>query len=432
MAAIISSLIFLISLVLIFTEKIQRTIVATVAAALMVGVGIFLGFYNEEEAIDAIDFETLGLLLGMMLLIVLLQRTGFFEYVAISAGRLSGGNPARLFILLGTATTVLSMFLDNVTTVVLLAPVTVLICELLRINPIPMLIGQALLSNTGGAGTLVGDPPNILIGAAAPFTFNDFLTHALPVVSVVWLLAMVLLLNLFRKDLQPNPQAAEAVKKLDPSKALHDPQSARRLLIVLGIAILFFFLSNTLQLSPAFIALAAAGGALMWVRPENISETFDGVEWAVLIFFSALFVMVGGLEEAGVMEHLSQLIIEFSDTHLILLGVTMIWVVAVLSALVDNIPITIALIPVIKNLGAEGIDITPLWWALVFGAGFGGNGTIIGSTANIVVVSLSEKTSYPITSAIWIRRGLPVMILTCAVASILYALFFFWFTSNAG
>jgi Na+/H+ antiporter NhaD/arsenite permease-like protein len=184
-------------------------------------------------------------------------------------------------------------------------------------------------------------------------------------------------------------------------------------------------------LSPAFIALAAAGGALIWVRPENISETFDGVEWAVLIFFSALFVMVGGLEEAGVMEHLSQLIIEFSDTHLILLGVTMIWVVAVLSALVDNIPITIALIPVIKNLGAEGIDITPLWWALVFGAGFGGNGTIIGSTANIVVVSLSEKTNYPITSAIWIRRGLPVMILTCAVASIFYAVFFSWFTGNA-
>lgn len=424
MAAFISSLIFVISLILIFTEKVQRTIVATVAAALMVAVGIFLGFYDEEKAIDAIDFETLGLLLGMMLLIVLLQRTGFFEYVAIVAGRLSGGNPVRLFILLGTITTVLSLFLDNVTTVVLIAPVTVLICELLHINPVPMLIGQALLSNTGGAGTLVGDPPNILIGAAAPFTFNDFLVHALPVVSVVWFLAMLLLLYLFREDLQPNPQGAEAVKKLDPSKALHDPQSAKRLLIVLALAILFFFSHNILHVSPAFIALAAAGGALLWVRPENISETFDGVEWPVLVFFSALFVMVGGLEAAGVMKHLSQIILEFSDTHLILFGVIMIWVVAVLSALVDNIPITIALIPVIKNLGLEGIDIAPLWWALVFGAGFGGNGTIIGSTANIVVVSLSERTKYPITSGIWNRRGLPVMILTCAVASVLYAIFF--------
>jgi Na+/H+ antiporter NhaD/arsenite permease-like protein len=279
---------------------------------------------------------------------------------------------------------------------------------------------------------LVGDPPNILIGAAAPFTFNDFLTHSLPIVVVTWLLVLLLLLWLFRKDLQPKEGAAETVKKLDPSKALHDPQSARRVLIVLGVAVAFFFLHNLLNVSPSFIALAAAGAALLWVRPEDVSKTFEHVEWVVLIFFAALFVMVGGLEAAGVMEQLSRLLIQVSDTSPILLGVGMIWAVAVLSALVDNIPITIALIPVIQNLGAEGVDITPLWWALVFGAGFGGNGTIIGSTANIVVVSLSEKTRNPITSAIWNRRGLPVMILACAVASVLYAIFFSWFTTSAG
>jgi len=432
MAPILSILIFVVALILIFSEKIQRTIVATVAAALMVGVGIGLGFYSEEEAIAAIDFETLGLLLGMMLLVVLLQQTGFFEYLAIMAGRLSRGNPVRLFILLGTITTVLSMFLDNVTTVVLIAPVTILICELLGINPLPMLIGEALLSDTGGTGTLVGDPPNILIGAAAPFTFNDFLTRSLPIVVVTWLLVLLLLLWLFRKDLQPKPGAAEAVKKLDPAKALHDPQSARRVLIVLGVAIVFFFIHSVVHLSPAFIALAAAGAALLWVRPEDVSKTFEHVEWVVLIFFASLFVMVGGLEAAGVMEYLSRLLIQVSDINPILLGVGMIWMVAVLSALVDNIPITIALIPVIQNLGAEGIDVTPLWWALVFGAGFGGNGTIIGSTANIVVVSLSEKTRTPITSALWNRRGLPVMILACVVASVLYAVFFPWFTENAG
>ena len=428
MAPILSILIFVVALILIFSEKVQRTIVATVGAALMVGVGIALGFYSEEEAIAAIDFETLGLLLGMMLLVVLLQQTGFFEYLAIMAGRWSGGNPVRLFILLGTITTVLSMFLDNVTTVVLIAPVTILICELLGINPIPMLMGEALLSDTGGTGTLVGDPPNILIGAAAPFTFNNFLTHSLPIVVVVWLFVLLLLLWLFRKDLQPKEGAAEAVKKLDPSKALHDPQSARRVLIVLGVAIVFFFVHNILHVSPSFIALAAAGGALLWVRPEDVSKIFEHVEWVVLIFFAALFVMVGGLEAAGVMEQLSDLLIQVSDTSPILLGVGMIWAVAVLSALVDNIPITIALIPVIQNLGAEGIDITPLWWALVFGAGFGGNGTIIGSTANIVVVSLSEKTRTPITSALWNKRGLPVMLLACVIASVLYAIFFPWFT----
>ena len=428
MAAIISILIFGVALVLIFSEKIQRTIVAVVGASLMVGVGILFGFYSEEEAIAAIDFKTLGLLLGMMILVVLLQQTGFFEYLAIMAGRWSAGNPVRLLILLGTITTVLSMVLDNVTTVVLIAPVTILICELLSINPIPMLIGEALLSNTGGAGTLVGDPPNILIGAAAPFTFNDFLTHSLPIVVVAWLLVLFLLLWLFRKDLRPKSGAAEAVKKLDPAKALHDPQSARRVLIVLGVAIVFFFIHNVVHLSPSFIALAAAGGALLWVQPENLSKDFEHVEWSVLIFFSAFFVMVGGLEAAGVIEYLSRAFIGVSDIHPILLGVGMIWTVAVLSALVDNIPITIALIPVIQNLGAAGIDVDPLWWALVFGAGFGGNGTIIGSTANIVVVSLSEKTRNPITSALWNRRGLPVMLLACGVASLLYAVFFSWFT----
>jgi Na+/H+ antiporter NhaD/arsenite permease-like protein len=271
-----------------------------------------------------------------------------------------------------------------------------------------------------------------LIGAAAPFTFNDFLTHSLPIVVVVWLLVLILLLWLFRKDLQSIPGAAEAVKKLDPAKALHDPKSARRVLIVLGVAIVFFFLHNILHLSPSFIALAAAGGALLWIRPEDVSKTFERIEWVVLIFFASLFVMVGGLEAAGVMEQLSHLLMQVSDIHPILLGVGMIWGVAVLSALVDNIPITIALIPVIQNLGTQGIDITPLWWALVFGAGFGGNGTIIGSTANIVVVSLSEKTRNPITSAVWNKRGLPVMILACVVASVMFALFYPMFTGDAG
>jgi len=427
MAAILSVLIFAFALILIFTEKIQRTVVAVVGASLMVGVGKLYGTYNEEEAIAAIDFETLGLLLGMMLLVVMLQKTGFFEYLAIMAGRWSRGNPLRLFILLGTITTILSMFLDNVTTVVLIAPVTILICELLGINPIPMLIGEALLSNTGGTGTLVGDPPNILIGAAAPLSFNDFLTRSLPVVVVIWVLVLLLLLWLFRKDLRAVAGASEVVKKLDPAKALHDPQSARRLLIVLGLAVVFFFIHNIVHVSPAFVALSASAAALLWVKPEEIPKTFEKIEWAVLIFFAALFVMVGGLETSGVTEQMTHVILNFSDTDPIILGIGMIWTVAILSALVDNIPITIALIPVIQRLGAEGIDITPLWWALVFGAGFGGNGTIVGSTANIIVVSLSEKTRTPISSALWNRRGLPVMILACAVASVLYAIFFPWF-----
>lgn len=424
---IIPIVIFLVSLAVIFSEKIHRTIVGVVGASAMVGTGIAMGFYGEEEAVAAIDFETLGLLLGMMVLVALLQPTGFFEYVAIVAGRWSRGNPVYLLVLLGTITTVLSMFLDNVTTVVLIAPVTILICEILGMNPVPFLISEALLSNTGGVGTLVGDPPNVLVGSAVPLTFNDFLTHALPVVVVTWVLALLLLLWLFRHDLEANPANEGVEERLDPSKALDYPVTARRVLTVLAAAVVLFFVHHLFHISPAFIALGAAAAALLWVRPEDVEETLERVEWNVLIFFAALFVMVGGLEAAGVMEQAAELLGHISDTHPVLLGVAMIWGVAFLSSIVDNIPITIALIPVIRDLGAVGMNVTPLWWALVFGAGFGGNGTIIGSTANIVVVSLSERTRTPISAVLWSKRGLPVMVLACFVSSVLYAVFFSFF-----
>ena len=418
-----SSVIFVITLAVIFTEKIPRSIVAIFGAAMMVGVGTFMGFYSEEGAIEAVDFHTLGLLLGMMTMVAILEPTGFFQYVATSAGRLSRGNPVILLILLGTVTTVLSMFLDNVTTVVLIAPVGILISEILGINPIPLLMAMALLSDTGGAGTLIGDPPNILIGSAAGLTFNDFLANALPVVIVTWLVVLGLLLFLFRRDLREHAVDAEAVNMLDPSLAFDDPRTARKVLIVLGVTILLFFLQDRLGLSSSFIALAAASVALLWVRP-NMHDLFQRIEWSVIIFFMALFVVVGGLEAAGMLEAIANTISTAADLNPILLGVIMIWVVAILSAIVDNIPITIALIPVILSMGESGVNITPLWWAIVFGAGFGGNGTIIGSTANIVVVSLSERTRSPITAGTWSRKGLPVMVAACAVASVLFVLMY--------
>ena len=389
----------------------------------MVGVGIFAGFYSEEQAIEAIDFHTVGLLLGMMTLVALLQPTGFFEYVAIMVSRLSRGNPVRLLILLGTLTTVLSMVLDNVSTVVIIAPVAILISEILGMSVVPLLMALALLSDTGGAATLIGDPPNVLIGTAADLSFNDFLVNALPVVVVAWLVVLGLLLILFRKELRQPPARAEAVQKLDPAKALDDPATARKVIIVLAGTILLFFLQELLKISPSFIALAGAGVALLWVRP-NTQELFERIEWNVLIFFMALFVMVGGLESSGALDRVAEALTSAGSLSPLLLGIIFIWVVAILSAIVDNIPITIALIPVIQQLGAAGINTAPLWWALVFGAGFGGNGTIIGSTANIVVASLSERTRTPITSAMWSRRGLPAMVAACAVATILYVVMF--------
>ncbi len=424
-AAIISSLLFIITLIIIFTEKLNRSIAAIAAAALMVGIGKLLGFYSEQAAIEAVDYRTLSLLLGMMILVAMLEPTGFFQYLAVLAARTSRGRPVRLFILLGAVTTVLSMFLDNVTTVVLIAPVTVLICEVLGTSALPFLLAEALLSNTGGVATLVGDPPNVLIASAANLTFDDFLVHSLPIVAVAWACALLLLLYLFRKDLSRRPRSTRALMKLNPADALNEPTDAYRVLIVLGIAIVLFFLDPLLHLSPAFIAMAAAGAAMLWVRPD-INKVLKRIEWSVLIFFAALFVMVGGLEAAGVWEAVVHLVEGAANIPPVLFGIGLIWTVAILSALVDNIPVTIALIPIIRGLGASGMDIGALWWALAFGAGFGGNGTIIGSTANIIVATLSEKTRHPITSRLWLRRGLPVMLLTCAIASLLFAVFFPW------
>jgi Na+/H+ antiporter NhaD/arsenite permease-like protein len=420
---LLSSLIFIISLFFIFSEKIHRSIAGIAGAVLMVAVGRLLGFYSEALALDAIDFNTLGLLLGMMVLVAMLEPTGFFQYLAVWAARVSRGKPVLLFVLLGSITTVLSMFLDNVTTVVLIAPVTILICEILGIAPLPYLMAEALLSNTGGVATLVGDPPNVLIGSAAGFSFNDFLFHSLPIVAVAWVATLILLRFLFREELSRSPVNAEAVMSLNPAESLDQPRVARRILIVLGAAILMFFVHHTLHISPAFIAVSAAAIALVWVQPD-IQETFKKVEWSVLIFFAALFVMVGGLEAAGVLDGVVGLLEGLSGIPPMWFGVSLIWIVAVLSAVVDNVPITIAMIPVIHGLGEGGMDITPLWWALAFGAGFGGNGTIIGSTASIVVATLSEKTRTPITSRIWNRRGLPVMLVTCVIASILFAVYY--------
>ena len=419
LAGIVAFIIFAATLYLVFSEKLNRTIASIAGAVAMVAVGMVLGFYTEEQAIASVDVETIGLLLGMMMIVSLLEPTGLFQYLAVQAARFSKGKPLRLLVLLGSVTTVLSMFLDNVTTVILIAPVTILISEILGISPAPLLMAEALLSDTGGIATLIGDPPNVLIASASGLTFNDFLTHALPIVLVAWLAALFTLRYLFRRELANASANPDAILSLDPVAALEDWHTARKVLVVLGVAILLFFLEKPLGVSPAFIALSAAAVALVWIQPD-IRKTLEHIEWSVLVFFTALFVMVGGLDSAGVLHVITDAILSISNANPLALGVGLLWLVALLSAVVDNVPITIAFIPGIQGLGASGMDIAPLWWALAFGAGLGGNGTIIGSTANIVVASLSERTRTPITSALWNKRGLPVMLITLVVTTILY------------
>jgi Na+/H+ antiporter NhaD/arsenite permease-like protein len=426
---IVSTVIFVLAIVLILTERLDRAIVAVAGAAAMVTAGIAMGFYDEEMAIASIDFDTLGLLFGMMILIALLKPTGLFEYMATAAAIRSRGRPVLLLVLLAGVTTLVSMFLDNVTTVVLIAPLTILIAEVLGISAVPLLMAEALLSDTGGVATLVGDPPNVLIGSAADLTFTDFLTRALPVVAVAWIAALFLLLFLFRKELSHRPTDPEVLSTLTPPEALHDWPTARKLLIVLGLTLVLFMLQGTLHLAAGFIALSMAGLALVWVRPP-VSATFESIEWPVLIFFGGLFVLVGGLEAAGVLAILGGGISTLMRGDPVLSAIALMWIVAILSALVDNVPVTVAMIPIIQQIGLQGVDVAALWWALAFGAGFGGNGTIIGSTANIVVVEASRRTKEPLTSQLWTRRGLPVMIVTLMVASAGLAVFYPWFQTR--
>jgi Na+/H+ antiporter NhaD/arsenite permease-like protein len=419
LAGIVALTIFAATLYFVFSEKLNRTIASIAGAFAMVAAGILLGFYTEQQALESVDMETIGLLLGMMILVSLLEPTGFFQYLAVQAARFSKGKPLRLLILLGTVTTVLSMFLDNVTTIVLIAPITILISEILGISAAPLLVAEALLSDTGGIATLIGDPPNVLIASASGLTFNDFLTHALPIVLVAWLVVLLMLRFLFRREMSEVPSNPDAILSLDPKAALEDWKTARKILMVLGVAILLFFLEKFLHISPAFIALGAAAVALVWIQPD-VRRTFEHIEWSVLVFFTALFVLVGGLEAAGVLHAVTNSILRISSANPLALGVGLLWLVAALSAVVDNVPITIAFIPVIQELGLKGVNIAPLWWALAFGAGLGGNGTIIGSTANVVVASLSERTRTPITSSLWNKRGLPVMLVTLIVTTVLY------------
>jgi Na+/H+ antiporter NhaD/arsenite permease-like protein len=311
----------------------------------------------------------------------------------------------------------LSMILDNVTTVVLLAPLTILIAEVLGISAIPLLMAEAILSNVGGVATLIGDPPNILIASASGLSFNDFLSHSLPVVLLIIPLVLGLVLVVFRRMLAKTKGTTQALLGFRPEDAWNDRTTARRVVIVLGAALLLFLLQDALSLTPAFIALSMAAVALVWTQP-SVDEFLKRIDWQVLLFFAALFVIVGGLEASGVLELLAAGLAARLDGSGPAAAVTVLWLTAVAAALVDNVPITAAMIPIILGLGERGINVAPLWWALAFGVGFGGNGTIIGSTAGILVAEISSKTPNPITSRTWLRLGPQALIVACLIATL--------------
>ena len=427
----IAASVLVVAYALIFSEVIHRTLAGVIGAVMMILIGMSFGFYSQTEAIAAIDANTMLLLMGMMTLVVLLKPTGGFEYLAIRMAKLSSGNPRLLLIYISTAVTIISLFLDNVTTVLVFAPLTVVIARLLGINPVPYLMAEALLSDTGGVATLVGDPPNVMIGSAAGIDFNQFLFHMGPVVFVSWLVTLLLMLFLFRAELA---QKIDGVLDLDESRVLKDPKRLIAVSVSIGVVIVLFFIHHHFHLFPGFVAWIGVAVALALVRPDP-EEMLKGVDWSVLLFFAGLFIIVGGVEGSGLLDLLGlQLATIAQDPEkLLMTALVIMWVSAFLSAVVDNIPFTVTMIPIIAHLETQGVDVMPLWWALALGVGLGGNGSHIGSTANVICVAEAERTGIPehrITPWLWLKKGTPVMISTLMVSSLLLILFFDYFRGS--
>jgi Na+/H+ antiporter NhaD/arsenite permease-like protein len=411
--------------ILIFSEVIHRTLAGVIGAVVMVMVGMIGGFYSQAAAIEAIDANTMFLLIGMMALVTMLRPTGGFEYLAIRMAKLSGGSPKRLLIYLSTVVTVISLFLDNVTTVLVFAPLTVVISRMLAINPVPYLMAEALLSDTGGVATLVGDPPNVMIGSAANIDFNQFLFHMGPIIFVAWLVTLGLLLVLFRKEMAI---PIEGGLDLDEDKALKDPKGLFKVSFSIGVVIVLFFIHHHFHLFPGYVAWIGVAVAMVLVRPDP-EELLAGIDWPVLAFFAGLFIIVGGVEGSGLLALLGNELATVAQDpdKLLMTALLIMWASAFLSAAVDNIPFTVTMIPIISSLQTQGVDVMPLWWALALGVGLGGNGTHIGSTANVICVAEAERSGTPeyrITPLYWLRKGTPVMLATLVVASILLVIFF--------
>jgi Na+/H+ antiporter NhaD/arsenite permease-like protein len=421
----IAGSVLIVAYVLIFSEMIHRTLAGVIGAVVMVLTGMYVGFYSQAEAVAAIDANTMFLLTGMMTLVVMLKPTGGFEYLAIRMAKLSRGSPKLLLIYISTVVTVISLFLDNVTTVLVFAPLTVVIARLLGINPIPYLMAEALLSDTGGVATLVGDPPNVMIGSAAGIDFNQFLFHMGPIIFVSWVVTLGLMLVLFRKELS---QKIDGVLDLDESRVLKDPKTLMAVCASIAVVILLFFIHHHYGLFPGFVAWIGVAVALALVRPDP-EELLKGIDWSVLLFFIGLFVIVGGVKGSGLLDLMGLELGEIAKDpeNLLMTALVMMWVSALLSAVVDNIPFTVTMIPIIAHLETQGVDVMPLWWALALGVGLGGNGSHIGSTANVICVAEAERLGIPeyrITPLFWLRKGTPVMLATLMVSSLLLVLFF--------
>jgi Na+/H+ antiporter NhaD and related arsenite permeases len=411
---LIAIVVFLFTYALIIDERIHRAVAAMLGASVLV----FLHIVPWEKIPEYIDLGTIFLLMGMMIIVNTARGSGLFEYIAIKTAKLAKGSPIRVLLLFSVVTAVTSAFLDNVTTVLLLTPMLLYIANVMRITPLPFLIAEIFASNIGGAATLIGDPPNIMIGSAAGLTFNEFIVNMGPIMVVNLVVVMGMLFLIYRKQLLVSATEQEGIAKtlenLNEQEAIRDRSLFKKSIAVIVLVVGMFFAQDLLGLEPALIALIGASILLFWSR-QPPEEIFEKIEWPALFFFGGLFVVVGALVETGTIAAVAGFVVEnvHSEGEAMLI---IAWFAAIASAIVDNIPLTATLIPLIQNMGTS-MDTYPLWWALSLGACLGGNGTAIGASANVVVLGIAARNGVSISFVEFLKVGMLVLLVTVAIGS---------------
>ena len=376
-----------------------------------------------ESGFSYVDLNTLGVLIGMMLFVAVVKNSGIFEYIAIKAAKIAKGRPWPLMVLFALITAVLSAFLDNVTTVLLIGPMTLAITSMLRINPIPFFMTQIMASNIGGTATLIGDPPNIMIGSAAGLSFTDFITNTGVAVLFVLAATIVCFYFIYGRKLHVEPEAMDSILQLDENKAIKDRSLLIKSVVMILLVVFGFAFHSQLHLESCTIALTAAAVMLLIGR-QDVEEIVAGVEWTTILFFTGLFIVVGGLQETGVIQILANGLMDLTEGHMTLTILLILWVSAIVSSFLDNIPFVATLIPLILTMQSSGVDVTPLWWAVSLGACLGGNGTLIGASANVVLSGISNRHGFPITFASYFKVGFPLMLVSVAISTVFLLLRF--------
>lgn len=413
MEQIIAIIVFLAVILLIVFEKLHEAAAAVAGAAVL----LLTHVLNVESAASYIDYNTIGVLVGMMLFVAVIKNSGLFEYISIKAAKFAKGDPWKIMVMFILVTAILSGFLDNVTTVLLVGPMSISISKILGLNPVPFLLTQIMASNIGGTATLIGDPPNIMIGSAAGLSFLDFILNTAPIVIIIMIAFILVAKIIYGKKMIVNESAINMVMQLDEKKAIENPVLLKKSIVMIILVILGFMLHSVIHIESCVVALTAATVMLL-IGKQDVDEIIGEVEWTTIVFFTGLFVVVGGMVETGVIDQLANLIINLTADKPILTMLILLWASALLSCILDNIPFVATLIPLIIAMGNSGIDVAPLWWAISLGACLGGNGTLIGASANVVLSGISAKHGHPITFNQFLKVGFPTMIMSVAISTI--------------